>query len=93
MRRVKKLEYNWILKDSFITTGYTFKDKNGNKYVIWAKDIPNAKWLISCKDLSVNDYVKEVKPYVSNRYNKKYECYEVKKRPFWYYGRVYKLSV
>jgi hypothetical protein len=68
-----------------------FENKEGTKNVIWAKDIPNAKWLIGCKDLSKNDYVKDVKPYVSDKYDKKYDCYKVQKRPFWYYGRVYTL--
>lgn len=90
MKRVKRLEYNWIFKNSFVTTGYTFEDQKGNKYAIWAKDIPNAKWLIGCKDISGGEYVNEVKPYVSNKHIEGYG-FKIRKRPFWYYGRVYKL--
>lgn len=96
MKRCKWLEYPWIFKDSFVTTGYTFTDSQGNQYVIWAKNMTDAKWLISCKKISIvngqpSEYVSELKPFVTDKLDP-IHGYKVAKRPFWYYGRVYKVK-
>lgn len=95
MKRMKPLELGWIAKDSFMTTGYIFESKDGNNYVVWAKDMPNAKWLYENR-LKTNTYSRDcethfeqrscVKPYFIKGTDR------LQHRPFWYYGRVYKLT-
>jgi hypothetical protein len=90
MKRYKELEYPWISKDSFVVTGYEFEDIEGKKYVVWAKNLTDAKWHVECKEIPGKGYLRNIKPYVTDKYNKKAECYKVHKRPFWYYGRIYR---
>ena len=95
MKRVKKLEYEWIFKDSFKVSGYKFESEDGNTYVVWAKDMPNAKWLYATR-LNTKLYNRDCEDCFSSRYLIKpwfiKGTDKMHTRPFWYYGRVYKLK-
>ena len=97
MKRVKEKEYRWILKDSFRTTGYLFQSEDGNTYVVWAKDMPNARWLYESRLKTIN-YSKDCETHFSNRplikpyFVKGTTTDKVHHKPFWYYGRIYKLN-
>lgn len=101
VKRIRKLEYSWNFKDSFITNGYVVTTKDNKKYVIWAKNSTHAKYLIDCKiDIATYEIDKfdhfenrlSIEPYWSKRYKKEYG-YLPAIRPFWFCGRVYMLEV
>ena len=97
MKRSRDKELKWIFKDSFKTTGYTFESEDGNTYVVWAKDMPNAKWLYENR-LKTKTYSRDCEDHFSNRslvrpyFVKGTKTDKVHSKPFWYYGRVYKLN-
>lgn len=98
MKRVKNLEYSWILKSSFYVNAYTIKHNNGKKYVVYAHDFNDMEFFLTKLDLFQGGraiYVKDCFDSFEKRDMKSYlpdENGEPKKKPFWYRGRVYELE-
>jgi len=101
MKRMKNLEYKWILRDAFIVRAYLCGTKDGRKFVVMAHDFndmedfmcpircefgfQNMKTRTSHEDTPMEER-DEWHSYVADRKGNP-KCY-----PFWYRGRVYEIK-
>lgn len=97
MKRIRSLEYSWILSAAFTVNTYTAKHTNGKTYVIYAHDFNDMSWFFSkleCLDGGLATYQKDCFDHFETRKILSYipdKNGNPKKKPFWYRGRVYEL--
>lgn len=101
MKRIKDLEYKWILKESFVVHAYLCGTKDGKTFVVMAHDfqdmenfmIPirlkfghsNMKTRTAHEDTPMEDR-EEWHSYIPDKKG------NPKKYPFWYRGRIYEVE-
>lgn len=98
MKRIKDLEYGWILKASFTVNAYTVEHTNGKTYVIYAHNFSDLETFLTRlevmdgeiktrkRDCDTHFETRKCTSYLSDKKG------NVKKKPFWYRGRVYELG-
>lgn len=98
MKRIKELEYSWILRASFYVNAYTVKHTNGKTYVVYACDFNDLESFLLKLDLMGNGiatYQKDCFDGFETRHIKSFipdKNGNPKKKPFWYRGRVYEME-
>ena len=89
MKRIKELERKMNRK-IFTVRGYLITTDTNDKYVLWAKNMANACELVPLKLCNGITNIYEIEKKYCKPYDKTQgQQYE---KPFWYYGRVYKIS-
>lgn len=97
MKRIKKLEFKWILRVAFTVNAYTVKHKNGKKYIIYAHDFNDMRWFFSkleCFEGGLATYQRDHFDHFTTEHITSYipdKKGNPKKKPFWYRGRVYEV--
>lgn len=97
MKRIKDLEYGWILKASFTVNAYTVEHTNGKTYIIYAHNFSDLETFLT--RLEVMDGGIKTRKRDCDTHFEKRPCLSylpdkkgnVKKKPFWYRGRIYEL--
>lgn len=98
MKRIKDLEYKWILKDSFIVRAYLCGTKDGRMFIVMAhdfNDMENFLDTIRCEYTMKTRTVHEDTPMEEQEEWHSYipdKKGNPKKYPFWYRGRIYEVE-
>lgn len=98
MKRIKFLEYKWILKSAFTVGAYLCGTKDGRKFVVMAhdfNDMENFLDSIRCEYTMKTRTVHEDTPMEEQEEWHSYipdKKGNPKKYPFWYRGRIYEVE-
>lgn len=98
MKRIKALEYRWILKRSFVVCAYLCGTKDGKTFVVMAHDfndmdifLDQIRWRYDMKTRTAHEDTpmeeqEEWQSYIPDKKG------NPKKYPFWYRGRIYEVK-
>lgn len=97
-KRIKSLEYPWILKCAFTVNTYTAKHTNGKTYIVYAHNFNDMETFLlelECFEGGIKTYEKDCDDHFETRRLLSYISNKEgnpKKKPFWYRGRVYEIK-
>jgi hypothetical protein len=98
MKRIKKLEYSWIFKHSFIVRAYLCGTTDGKMFVVMAHDFDDMDSFldpIRCRYKMKTETAHEDTPMEEQEEWHSYipdKNGHPKKYPFWYRGRIYEVE-
>lgn len=92
MKRVKEKELSYQWADAWLVTQYRVTSTDGNKYYVYAKRFGDLEYLIP--NIDVATYSRDCDDHFEARRQWTCMCKNDKPihKPFWYYGRIYKVD-
>lgn len=91
MKRVKSKERTWRLRAAWMVNRYRITSTDGNQYYVYAQNFGDLEYLfptleIQTRSRDCEDHFEERKCWTCMCKGEK-----AIRRPFWYYGRIYKV--